>query len=32
MNIYSIHSDFGVLTNEPGSSVRLHGNLFIFST
>jgi hypothetical protein len=29
MNIYSVHPDLGVLTNEPGSSARLHGNLFI---
>jgi hypothetical protein len=29
MNIYSAHPDLGVLTNEPGGSLRLHGNLFI---
>ena len=29
MSIYSIHPDLGVLTNEAGGSVRLHGNLFI---
>jgi hypothetical protein len=29
MNIYSIHPDLGVLTNERAGSVRLYGNLFI---